>query len=336
MQKNRRRKQKVRPIIVICILVIAAAAAALFWLFLRDASGRKAETETAATDSPAPDVVWQGKNYYYNDHLSNFLFIGVDTREKETVDTGSAQAGQADALYLVSWDRTEGKITVITIPRDTMTQIRVLGPDGDSLGQTEDHISLSYAYGDGGHKSCRLTAEAVSDLFYGLPVQGYCSINMDAIPVLTESVGGVTVTVPNDSLESVDSRFAEGAQVTLNGDDTEIFVRYRDTSVSQSAMSRTERQQAYISAFGEAAGQTYAEDPAFVTELYRALEPYMVTNMGNEQFAAVMDSLASGDSTSAWTVPGETASGGTYDEYHADDDALYEKIIDTFYDPEEK
>ena len=24
-----------------------------------------------------------------------------------------------------------------------------------------------------------------------------------------------------------------------------------------------------------------------------------------------------------------------YDEYHADDDALYEKIIDTFYQPEE-
>ena len=139
-----------------------------------------------------------------------------------------------------------------------------------------------------------LTEEAVSELFYGLPIQGYCSINMDAIPVLTESVGGVAVTVPNDSLEALDPRFAEGEQITLNSSDTEMFVRYRDTSVSQSALSRMERQQEYIRAFGAAAGQAYADNPGFVTDLYDALEPYMVTNMGNDQFVSIMDSIASG------------------------------------------
>lgn len=336
MQNNRRRKQKVRPVFVICIVIIAAAAGVLIWLFLRNGGNTGTDPETSGADSSSPDVVWQGRNYNYNDHLSNFLFIGVDNREKETADPGSAQAGQADALYLLSWDRVNGDTTVITIPRDTMTQIEVQGPGGESLGETEDHISLSYAYGDGGYESCSLTEEAVSELFYGLPIQGYCSINMDALPVLTDSVGGVTVTVPNDSLETVDDRFAEGAQVTLDGADTETFVRYRDTSVSQSAMSRTERQQAYIRAFGEAAGAAYTANPAFVTDLYEALEPYMVTNMGNDQFASIMDSLVSGSRTENWTVPGEGVSGESYDEYHVDDNALYEKIIDTFYQSEEE
>ena len=70
-------------------------------------------------------VTWQGTTYKYNDHLSNFLFLGVDTREKAETETGSADAGQSDALYLISWDRVDNQVTLISIPRDTMTPIEV-------------------------------------------------------------------------------------------------------------------------------------------------------------------------------------------------------------------
>ena len=43
----------------------------------------------------------------------------------------------------------EKEITVIAIPRDTMTEIEMFDQSGKSLGKTTDHISLSYAYGDG-------------------------------------------------------------------------------------------------------------------------------------------------------------------------------------------
>src|SRR5699024_5054077 len=148
---------------------------------------------------------------------------------KAETSVGQADAGQADAIYLLSRDRVENTVSVITIPRDTMTEIEAFGPGGESLGKSTDHISLSYAYGDGGHESCRLAEEAVSNLFYGLPIQGYCAVNMDGIPALAQSVGAVTVTVPNDSLEAAYPEFAAGSQVTLNEENTEIFVRYRDT-----------------------------------------------------------------------------------------------------------
>ena len=152
------------------------------------------------TSASASDITWNGKTYSYNEHLSNFLFLGIDTKEKAETKTGQADAGQADALYLLSWNRLGGDITVISIPRDTMTQIETFGPGGKSLGKSKDHISLSYAYGDGGYESCELAENAVSELLYGLPIDGYCALNMDGLPVLTDSVGGVTVTVPNDSL----------------------------------------------------------------------------------------------------------------------------------------
>ena len=36
---------------------------------------------------------------------------------------------------------------------------------------------------------------AVSRLFYGMPVAAYAALDLDAIAVLTDAVGGVEVTV---------------------------------------------------------------------------------------------------------------------------------------------
>lgn len=107
---------------------------------------------------------------------------------------------------------------------------------GKALGKSKDHISLSYGYGDGGAESCKLTQEAVSNLFYGLPIQGYLAMNLDGIPELSKSVGGLTVTVPNNSLEYKYPEFAEGAEVTLTEENTEVFLRSRDVDESQSAI----------------------------------------------------------------------------------------------------
>ncbi len=167
-------------------------------------------------------------------------------------------------------------------------------------------------------------------MLYGLPIDGYCALNMDGLPVLTDSVGGVTVTVPNDSLAEVDPGYAKGAVVTLKGEDTEQFVRYRNTEISQSAIARMERQQEYIRAFGEALKKASA-DKALVTDLYKAIEPYMVTNMGKSRFVDLTESVSEGKKVNRWTIPGEGIQGKEYDEYVVDDDALYEKTVETFY-----
>lgn len=327
---GKKRKNNRLWVMLLCAAVIIVAVIFAVCQILLPKEGGDGGEDSAEPVSSA-DLIWQGKEYKYNDHLSNFLFIGVDNTEKEATQTGQANAGQADALYLLSWDRVEKSLTVISIPRDTIASIETFGPGGTSLGETEDHISLSYAYGDGGHESCRLTEDAVSGLFYGLSIQGYCSLNLEAIPVLTESVGSVDITVPNDSLVSVDPRFQAGAKVTLSADDTETFVRYRDTGEDQSAIARMERQQAYISGFGQAAKQAYAENPGFITDLYTKLEPYMVTNMGTDIFAEIMGSMSDGTAAESWTVPGEGVQNGSYDEYRVDDESLYAKIIETFY-----
>lgn len=332
MTEKKKKKNKYRIVVVIFAAVLAIAVAAGILLNNKgEDTEKKVSAKPEEENIPKGDIVWNGKEYVYNEHLSNFLFLGIDNREKEATSTGQANAGQADALYLLSWDRVADSVTVISIPRDTMTEIEVFGVGGKSLGMTRDHISLSYAYGDGGHESCRLAEEAVSELLYGLPIQGYCSINLDGISALTKGVGEITVTVPNDSLESVDDAFQEGSKAVLNAENAELFVRYRDIEVSQSAISRMERQKEFIKAYGAAAQKKFGEDPDFVAETYNSLEPYMVTNMGSDQFVKIMESMQKEGTYSEWTIPGEGVEGKSYDEFEADHEALYEKIVETFY-----
>ena len=330
MSDSRKGKKKLWLIpLGAAVLAVAAAGVLILRTLQPEDTGTAADMDTA--DRTRGAVLWNGKEYEYNDHLSNYLVLGIDTREKTETSVGQADAGQADAIYLVSRDRVKNTVTVISVPRDTMTEIETFTPGGESLGKSTDHISLSYAYGDGGHESCRLAREAVSNLFYGLPIQGYCAVNMDGISALVQSVGTVTVTVPNDSLEAEYPEFTAGSQVTLNEENTEIFVRYRDTDERQSALARMERQEEFIRALGAAVKALAAQDSGFAGQLYETMRPYMVTSMGNDEFVRLMQSAAEGGASEGWTVPGQPVDGQYYDEYHVDDEALYEKIIETFY-----
>ena len=100
---------------------------------------QKKSTETSAksdktNEESEPTIQWQGKKWEYNKNISNYLFIGVDTREQADTRVGRTDAGQADALFLLSVNRKSGAVTMISIPRDTMTEVESFDLEGNSLG----------------------------------------------------------------------------------------------------------------------------------------------------------------------------------------------------------
>ena len=274
---------------------------------------------------------YKGEAYKYNDHLSNYLFLGIDTREAVDTYQSQADAGQADAIFLVSMDRATEKIKVLFLPRDSMTRIEVFNPYGQSLGETTDHLNIQYAFGDGKEKSCELMKTAVSDMLDGLPIQGYCSMNMDGISVITDFVGGIQLTIPDDSLADVNPKYKKGAVVDITGETAEQFVRYRDIDKTQSALIRQERQKTFLQALVQKAQEKAGEDAGFVTGLYDSVKSYTVTNMGNDIFAKLLAASQNGI-TDTETVPGEGTHGENFDEYHIDEDALSDLIISMFYE----
>jgi hypothetical protein len=62
------------------------------------------------------------------------------------------------------------------------------------------------------------------------------------------------------------------------------------------------------------------------------IEPYRVTNMGNDQFVKIMEGIVEGGEITRFTVPGEGVATDTFDEFHVDEDALYEQIILHFFE----
>jgi len=341
MTKTTRKAIRQRKIcmllIIILIIVLSVLGGGYYLLSQKNAAspqngGQNSDSRNQTDLSQNGDIVeYKGETYKYNDHLSNYLFLGIDTRE--TVDTYQSQvdAGQADAIFLVSMDRATEKIKVLFIPRDSMTRIEVFNPYGQSLGETTDHLNIQYAFGDGKEKSCELMKTAVSNMLDGLPIQGYCSMNMDGISVITDFVGGIQLTIPDDSLADVNPEYKKGAVVDITGETAEQFVRYRDIDKTQSALVRQERQKTFLQALVQKAQEKAGEDAGFVTGLYDSVKSYTVTNMGNDIFAKLLAASQNGI-TDTETVPGEGTHGENFDEYHIDEDALSDLIISMFYE----
>lgn len=330
MNKDKRRHHRSSGKLIPILLVIAAVAICAVFL-IRQRSRNSNYSTNVSGDEVEEEVTYNGKKYRYNNHLSNYLFMGIDTEDHVKTYVGRGNAGQADTLFLVSVNRQDGTVKCITIPRDTMTEIETFTLAGDSLGMSVDHISLSYAYGDGYFKSCQLTKSAVSNLFSKIPIQGYCSICMGSIADIANAIGDITVTVPNESLVAVDSQFQPGTEVVLNADNTETFLHYRDIDLSQSALGRQERHVAYLKAVMARVREKTAEDEGFVTDLYTQLKEDLITNMESDSFAEIAENVNDDYDNEIVTVPGEGGEGVAFDEYYVDEDQLEELIIDTFY-----
>ncbi len=332
--KKRKRQKTVQITIMILVVTVAAVFAGAFYLWNQarkmsrmDSGG---EVVRDAAEAETDTVEAGGSVYKYNDHLSNYLFMGIDTRDEVSSYESQQDAGQADAIFLVSMDRATEEIKVLLIPRDTIAEIEVFNPSGKSLGTTEDHINIQYAYGDGKEKSCELMKTAVSNLLGDIPIQGYCAMNMDGISVITDFVGGVEVTVPDNSLEAVNPDFTEGTVVTLTGDNAEQFVRYRDTEISQSALTRQERQKVYMQALLKKAQAMAEDDASFAVDFFNEIQPFTVTNLGNDIFAKLL-TASQGKAVETATVPGEAAEGENFDEYHVDQQQLESLLLSMFY-----
>ena len=173
------------------------------------------------------EVTYQGEKYVYNEDLVSILFLGVDKEAFEEGGTvGDGKAGQADALFLLVLDTKTGKSRLIAISRDTMTDVNVYSDLGNFIGTEKLQLCLAYTYGDGKEKSCENTVRAVSRLFYGMPVAAYAALDLDAIAVLTDAVGGVEVTVTKD-LTIQDPSLKEGERKVLTGEQAQWYVRSR-------------------------------------------------------------------------------------------------------------
>lgn len=138
------------------------------------------------------------------------LILGVDQGIE-----GRHEQGNSDTIILATANPTKKKVTLTSIPRDTLANIK--GDPGDKYFM----FRVNSAYEVGGDQA---SIKTVSSLL-NTPINYYLEVNMKALKSLVDAVGGVEVNVPfSFSYDWCD--FHKGKQ-HLNGRHAVAYVRMR-------------------------------------------------------------------------------------------------------------
>lgn len=134
-----------------------------------------------------------------------FLLAGVDQLED------GVESVRTDTLMLFKVNTGTGKISIISIPRDTQVLVR---------GEW-DKVNHAHAYG-----GMTLTLKTIRD-WLGIDLDYFVKLDFKAVEEIVDAMGGVYVDMPMDiKHESYGIDLKEGRQL-LDGNEAIYFARYR-------------------------------------------------------------------------------------------------------------
>lgn len=272
-------------------------------------------------------VYYNGHTYEFNKNIATILFMGIDKKDSDNHNPNSH--GKADALYLFTYNTTTGKIRILSLNRDTITDISRYDENGNYYDTISTQLCLAYAYADGKHLSAENQLTAVERLIYNVPINAYYAIDLSAIKILNDDIGGVTLT-PNYTFGS----FTKGQQITIKGDMAEEFVRHRDFTLLDDNLRRMACQRQYIDAFANQIVPAIKNDITIPLDLYNHSSDYTVTNIDTSKLTYLASSLASNYSGIDFiTTSGkyEMVEGDESAQFKVNKDELFETVLDLFY-----
>ena len=276
-------------------------------------------------------IEYKGRNYLYNSDLKIILLMGVDKDGPAEAVEKMDQGGQSDAMFLLIANEAEQELSVFSIHRNSITDIDMYDSNGKFVATLPAQICLQHAFGDGRKLSCSRSVEAVSKMFRNLPIYGYVALNMGGVPAVNDSIGGVELEVLQDlKYPERGVKLKKGDVVRLNGQEAYCYLRGRDVNEYDSATLRLRREEQYIIQFMKQLKESAGGNSGKAEDVYCAIEDYLVTNLN---FTDVVETLMGYDfqEERMYTVPGETTQGEIYEEFHIDEEAFYDLMIQVFY-----
>lgn len=320
----------VAAIVIIIIVVFGFMSA---WENKNSSVVENKEEQLEETDTENVDTVYyNGKPYAPREDIESVLIMGVDKYEDQTNDEGYNNNQQSDFIMLLVMDKTNNSYSVLHINRDTMTDIPTLDIYGDPSGSVYGQLALAHTYGKGGNDSCRNSVRAVSNYLFGVNIDHYIALTMDAVPELNDLVGGVTVKLLDDFTKYY-PEMTEGSELTLNGEEALAYVRYRMDIGDSTNINRMERQRQYMKAWKDKLAEKMNSDENFIFNTIGILSDYMVSDCTADQLSTICNTCMADKDNGFVEIPGKAVKGEEYMEFYADEDELMKTVIDLFYEP---
>ena len=323
------------------ILVLSLIIGVLLFQRLIDIKEKNAAAQTALDQKHASGVIYNGNQYPLKYGLMSVLLIGTDRYpEDERTVSGKelSNSDLADFLVLLVFDHNRKTLTPIHICADTLCEL-----PGDSAENNKNQkIALAYSFGKSKRNGCTNICKAAEQLLYGAPVDHYAAIDMEAIPLVNDLLGGITIVLQDD-FSALGSEFQRGNSVTLHGSEALAYIRYLGQESTDSHTQRRARQQHYLDAvignISQAQGlpnlldssvrETIAKDPKLSEAGIKGAGEYLCTDLSMSQLTDLFKKVGEYEVLPSVSLKGDYQEGNDF-IFRADDAALWECVRSTF------
>lgn len=312
---------------IIAFILVFLVAVAIFSGFMIIDSFQNQQTDESNSVASSKTITRNGKKYFPRQDITVFMLMGIDQFGPVQASNSYNNKGEADVIMLAVFDESDKTYDVVLLNRDTMTDIPVIGLGGKKAGSIFAQLALAHTYGSGLEDSCENTVEAVSNLVNGLNIDYYMSMNMDAISILNDAVGGVKVNVTDD-FSSTDPTIPMG-EVVLSGEQAVVYLQSRYNVGDQKNTSRMERHKEYMENFFNALKEK--SNDIFIADTYEAVSDYIVTDCSLNTVSNLFNRYSDYTFNGTISPEGESKTGDTYMEFYLDEDELDKLILDLFY-----
>ena len=197
-QKKSKRWLKITGIVILLLIVCAGAYTYSVYHSLTNAVDTMHQPiEREKSEKRTEDITLTKQDPF------SVLMLGVDEREGDS--------GRSDTMIVLSVNPKQNSIKMLSIPRDTRTEIVGRG--------TVDKINHAYAFGR--EEMSIATVENLLDI----PIDYYVKINMEGFQDIVDAVGGIQVQ--NNLDFTNDGHHYTKGLINLNGEEALSFVRMR-------------------------------------------------------------------------------------------------------------
>lgn len=326
-----KKKKMLKEIGVVCLLLVLILSLIFIFRLIEEIVDWKNLSAglSGYADSGEERVYYDGNWYTLKHSMESVLILGVDSGK--TIAGADPNSSQADFIAVLVIDKLNKSFSIVHINRDTMTDINQLDQEGNPYGVFKAQLALAHTYGHTDNIKCRNTVAAVKNLLYGITIDHYFSLTMDAIPILNDSIGGVTISLTED-FPPLGEKATADSTILLRGEDALTFVRWRSDDPYNSNLERMERQRQYISAISSQYVSISSEN---TLEMMMEVSEYLVADYTIDQLSLLFERLQDYTFEGTVSLVGRAEKGDVYMEYYVDEAALQRTVVDLFYRLEE-
>lgn len=280
-RKRQRRKRK-HPVLItaMCLLLaVIIGGGVAIWGWYSNVTGRLNDSNVVSSDLKS-----ELKQVNLTTEPSYMLLLGTDGRPGET-------SYRSDTIMLARIDPVEKKVTLVSIPRDTMVTIN---------GQRQ---KINAAHAIGGAEGA---VKAASSLC-GVDISHYAEVSFDGMEQLVDAVGGVDIDVEDrvyDPEHFGTNMVIEKGQQHLNGEYAMFYARSRN--YPDGDYTRTRHQRNLVKTLATQVLQS--TDATTIVPLVNSMADMVTTDLSPTDIIALANTMRdmSTDDIYTCTIPSTT------------------------------